>query len=352
MMRAAVLRGKTVTVKDIPIPEPGQGQILVKSLACGICASDLHFMEHPEQVMAQGQGLWNYDADADMVMGHEFCAEIVDYGPGTERKWKAGTRVSSTPVLINPDAVRITGYSPDALGGMGEYFLMSEMITQEVKTDLPSELVAMSDAMAVGWYYVKKAAMTGKDIPLVIGAGAIGLSVVAALKRRGIGPIVVSDFSDKRLEIARQMGADILINPAKVSPYASWREVAYGDPDHIVGMFGATDLPKCVAFECVGVGGVLDDIIVNCERDTRILSAGGCPDGDHIHSVAAHSKGINLQFGGGPQMQDWNEAMDEVCSGRIDVRPVLGEVIGLDDVPHALKRASGPDAPARIIIKP
>ncbi|RYE49642.1 MAG: alcohol dehydrogenase, partial [Hyphomicrobiales bacterium] len=182
MMRAAVLRGKTVTVKDIPIPEPGQGQILVKSLACGICASDLHFMEHPEQVMAQGQGLWNYDPDADMVMGHEFCAEIVDYGPGTERKWKAGTRISSTPVLINPDAVRITGYSPDALGGMGEYFLMSEMITQEVKTDLPSELVAMSDAMAVGWYYVKKAAMTGKDIPLVIGAGAIGLSVVAALK--------------------------------------------------------------------------------------------------------------------------------------------------------------------------
>jgi threonine dehydrogenase-like Zn-dependent dehydrogenase len=117
-------------------------------------------------------------------------------------------------------------------------------------------------------------------------------------------------------------------------------------------MFGATDLPNCVAFECVGVGGVLDDIIINCERDTRILSAGGCPDGDHIHSVTAHSKGLNIQFGGGPQMHDWNEAMDEVCSGRIDVRPIVGEVIGLDAVPDALTRASGPDAPARIIIRP
>lgn len=352
MMRAAALRNGKVAVKDIPIPVPGKGQILVKTHACGICASDLHFMERPEQVMAQGQGLWNYDADADMVMGHEYCAEIVDYGPDTERKWKPGTRVSSTPVLINPDAVRIVGYSPDALGGYGEYFLMSEAITQVVKTDLPSELVATSDAMAVGWYYVKKAAMTGKDIPLVIGAGAIGLSVVAALRRRGIGPIVVSDFSDQRLAIAKQMGADVLINPAKTSPYASWREVAYGDPDKVLGMFGATDLPKCVAFECVGVGGVLDDIILNCERDTRILSAGGCPDGDHIHSVAAHSKGLNIQFGGGPQMPDWNEAMDEVCSGRIDVRPIVGEIIGLDEVPAALARAKGPDAPARIIIKP
>ena len=352
MMRAAVLRGQQVSVKEIPIPTPGNGQILVRTLACGICASDLHFMADPEGVTAQGQGLWNYQPDADMVMGHEYCAEIVDYGPGTERKWKPGTRVSSTPVLINPDAIRIVGYSPDALGGMGQYFLMSEAVTQEVKTDLPSELVATSDAMAVGWYYVKKAAMTPKDIPLVIGAGAIGLSVVAALKRKGIGPIIISDFSDKRLAVAQQMGADVLINPARTSPYASWREAAYGDPDKVIGMFGDTDLPKCVTFECVGVGGVLHDIVMNCERDTRILSAGACPDGDHIHSVAAHSKGLNLQFGGGPGIVDWNEAMDEVCSGRIDVRPVVGEVIGLDEVPAALARAKGPDAPARIIIKP
>jgi threonine dehydrogenase-like Zn-dependent dehydrogenase len=350
LMRAAVLREEQIQVREIPIPTPGSGQILVKTHACGICASDIHFMERPDQVMAQGGGLWNYDRNADMVMGHEFCAEIVDYGPATERKWKPGTRVSSTPVLINPDAIRITGYSPDALGGFGEYFLMSEAITQVVKTDLPSELVATSDAMAVGWFYVKKAAMTAREIPLVIGCGAIGLSVIAALKRRGIGPIIAADFGEARRHTAKLMGADIVIDPAAMSPYAAWRELAYGEPDKVRGIFDQVDLPRCVAFECVGIGGVLDGIIMNCERDTRILSAGGCPDGDHIHSVTAHTKGLNIQFGGGPMLPDWNEAMEEVCSGNIDVRPIVGEVIGVDGIPEALRRAKGASAPPRIIV--
>jgi threonine dehydrogenase-like Zn-dependent dehydrogenase len=239
MMCAAVLRNGKIQVREIPIPTPREGQILVRTHACGICASDLHFMEHPEQAMEQGGGLWNYDADADMVMGHEFCAEIVDYGP-------------------------------DALGGYGQYFLMSEAVTQEVKSDLPSELIAVSDAMAVGWYYVKKAAIGSNEVPLVIGCGAIGL----------------------------------------------------------------------------------DEIIMSCERDTRILSAGGCPEGDHIHSAAAHRKGLNIQFGGGPSVPDWNEALKEVCSGNIDVRPIVGETIGLDAVPDALRRSKQREAPPRIVITP
>ena len=227
---------------------------------------------------------------------------------------------------------------------------MSEAVTQEVRSDLPSELVAVSDAIAVGWYYAKKAAMSAREIPLVIGCGAIGLAVIAALRRRGIGPIVAADFSPPRRAVAKTMGADIVIDPAAVSPYAAWREVAMAIRTGT--RIDTVDLPRCVAFECVGVGGVLDGIISNCERDTRILSAGGCPDGDHIHSVTAHGKGINIQFGGGPQMFDWNEALEEVCSGNIDVRPIVGEIIGLDAVPDALERAKRGDAPVRIVIKP
>lgn len=353
MMRAAVLRNGKIQVREIPIPTPRERQILVRTHACGICASDLHFMEHPEQAMEQGGGLWNYDADADMVMGHEFCAEVVDYGPKTARKWKPGTRVSSTPILINPDAVRIVGYSPDALGGYGQYFLMSEAVTQEVKSDLPSEWIAVSDAMAVGWYYVKKAAIGSNEVPLVIGCGAIGLSVIAALRRRGIGPIVAVDFVESRRAVARTVGADVLIDPAAASPYAAWRELAWGsDPSAVRGLFGSVDLARCVVFECVGVGGVLDEIIMNCERDTRILSAGGCPQGDFIHSAAAHRKGLNIQFGGGPSVPDWNEALKEVCSGSIDVRPIVGETIGLDAVPDALRRSKQREAPPRIVITP
>src|SRR3712207_735129 len=131
-MRAAVLRGGVVETRETEEPTPGQGQILVRTLACGICASDLHFMDHPDADADDDTGLSRYDADADVVMGHEYCAEIVDYGPGTQRQWPVGTRVSSLPVLLGDDQVRVIGQSPEAPGGFGEYFLMSEAVTQVV----------------------------------------------------------------------------------------------------------------------------------------------------------------------------------------------------------------------------
>jgi hypothetical protein len=82
LMRAAVLRGGRVEVRETEDPVPGPGQILVRSRACGICASDLHFMDHPGADADDDTGLSRYDPDADIVMGHEYCAEVVDYGPG------------------------------------------------------------------------------------------------------------------------------------------------------------------------------------------------------------------------------------------------------------------------------
>ena len=100
-------------------------------------------------------------------------------------------------------------------------------------------------------------------------------------------------------------------------------------------------------FECVGVPGVLDAIFKGCERGTRIFSAGGPPQGDHVHTMVAKRKGLNIQFGGGPSMTHWNEAFEEVCSGRLDVAPMFGYSVDLAGVPAAIEDArgdgSGPD---------
>jgi threonine dehydrogenase-like Zn-dependent dehydrogenase len=68
--------------------------------------------------------------------------------------------------------------------------------------------------------------------------------------------------------------------------------------------------------------------------------------------MTAHTKGLNIQFGGGPDAKDWKEALDEVCSGRIDVRPVVGEVVSLDDLPTSIDRARRGEGPARIVVRP
>ena len=351
-MRAAVLRGGVVEARETDDPVPGRGQILVRSLACGICASDIHFMDHPEADADDDSGLSNYDPDADIVMGHEYCAEVVDYGPGTEHRFPIGTRVSSIPALVVSDGVRIIGQAPDAPGGFGEYFLLTEGMTQVVPTDLPNELVAIADAISVGWYYVNSAAVTPNEVPLVIGCGAIGLSAIASLKRLGVGPIVAVDFVASRRETAKAMGADVVIDPAALSPYEAWREVAYGSPEPIRDMMGLLDTPGCVVFECVGVPGVLDAIIKGCERGTRIFSAGGPPQGDHLHTMVAKRKGLHIQFGGGPSMTHWNEAFEEVCSGRVDVTPMFGHTVELDGTPQAIDDARDANGPARIIVIP
>ena len=115
---------------------------------------------------------------------------------------------------------------------------------------------------------------------------------------------------------------------------------------------GLLDLPGCVVFECVGVPGVLNSIVRGCERSTRIYSAGGPPEGDHLETMVAKRKGLNIQFGGGPSMTHWNEAFQEVCSGRLDVAPMFGRTLGLDEVPAALDEARDANGPARLIVVP
>ena len=101
-MRAAVVRHGKVAVRAIADPVPGPGQVLVRVLARAVCASDLHYMDHPEAGADDDSGWSTYDQDVDIVMGHEYCAEIVDYGPGSERPVPVGTRVSSRPVMFAP----------------------------------------------------------------------------------------------------------------------------------------------------------------------------------------------------------------------------------------------------------
>src|SRR5580692_3428482 len=225
-MRAAVLRGGRVTARTIDDPVPGPGQLLVRSLACGICASDLHFMDHPEAGADDDSGMSTYDTDADIVMGHEYCAEVVGYGPGTERLIPVGTRVSSLPVLATAGGRKIIGQNPESPGGFGEYFLLTEAITRVVTSDLPSEIVCIADAISVGWSAASRAQLTTKEAPLVIGCGAIGLSAIATLRCLGAGPIVAADFVASRRQTALAMGADVAIDPAAVPLHEAWREAA------------------------------------------------------------------------------------------------------------------------------
>ncbi len=130
-MRASVLRdGRMVYRDDLPDPVPGPGQVLVAVRSCGICGSDLHFASHGAEVlslsseMSSAAGGMDVDLSRDVFMGHEFSAEILEAGPGTDTH-PAGTLVTSIPVLLSGNNVEAIVYSNTTVGGYAERMLLS-----------------------------------------------------------------------------------------------------------------------------------------------------------------------------------------------------------------------------------
>ena len=152
------------------------------------------------------------------------------------------------------------------------------------------------------------------------------------------------------------MGADITVDPRQRSPYDVWRDVALGGEEP-PGAFEAHHgtgraVPSCYVYEFVGHPGVLDSIVVGCDQGTRIFSAGGAPEGDHISSMIAKRKGLSIHFGGGPKHEDWYGTLAAICAGELDPSPVIGMIVDLEGVPDALDVARRADGPARIMIHP
>src|SRR3978361_1081715 len=209
-MRAAIFRNGEIVVDSLPEPKPAAGQVLVRTLACGICGSDLHARKHAHRMVELARhfpGRTPMDLSRDVVFGHEFCCEILDYGPDTQRKLKTGTRVCSLPALLTPEGPKGIGYSNDNVGGYAERMLLSEALLLEVPNGLAPEHAALTEPLAVGVHAVAKANIRGDEVPLVIGCGPVGLAVIAALKLRGPPPLVAPAHSPARRALAEDLCA-------------------------------------------------------------------------------------------------------------------------------------------------
>jgi threonine dehydrogenase-like Zn-dependent dehydrogenase len=353
-VRAAVLRNGTLETRETTDPEPGPGQLLLKVLSCAICASDVHFMDHPEAVAGDDTGLWDYRADEDIVMGHEFVGEVIDHGPGVDREaLPVGARVTSSPVLNSNGTFRIIGCSPEAPGGFGELMLVQDVFARVIPAHVPVDHAALADPLSVGDYYVHTCGIDATSVPIVVGAGGIGLCVVVALARRGIGRIVVADHNPERRAVARALGATHTVDPRERSPYELWNEIVLGDPAASAVVAGdAAARPRCFVFEFVGLPGVLDGIVRECPPNTHILTGGGAPEGDHISSAVAKKKGVSMLFGGGPTLADFGRVVDALVAGELDPGPIIGMAVDLDGVPDAFDLARRAEGPPRIMIHP
>ena len=271
-------------------------------------------------------------------MGHEFCAEVVDYGPDTPQRLKPGTRVVSVPVLLRGGGIQSIGYSNDFTGGYGELMILAEPLLVPVPDEVAPHHAALTEPIGVGIHAVAKAGLQEGDSALVIGCGPVGLAVIVALRLQNVGPIVASDFSPFRRSLGEHMGADVVVDPNVRSPFEVWAEKAPGR--------------RVVVFECVGVPGILQEIIQAAPPRTPVVVAGVCMEEDRILPLVAAPKEISLQFVFAYSPEEYAQALQAIAEGTIDVSRLITGRVGLEGVAQAFEELAQPDRHAKIVVEP
>lgn len=347
-MRAAVMTNWQMRVDDLPDPTPGPGQVLTKVLACGICGSDLHMLQHGAEVRSTMKELQgdtppdpmspkSFEPELDTVMGHEFCCEVVDLGPGVENL-KVGDVVVSMPIAFDASGVHAVGYSNQYNGGYAELMVLNEMLGMKVPTDVPAHMAALTEPLAVGIHAVAKSRITKGEAAIVLGAGPVGLACIAELRMQGIGPIVVADFSAKRRELAALLGADEVVDPRVETAIDAWRRID-----------GQKTL---VIFEAVGVPGMIDQTMRIAPRHSRVLVVGACMQHDHIFPMLGIGKELTIQFALGYEPHEFANSLTAIAEQKVDLAPWLTGTVAVDGVPQAFADLANPEQHAKILVVP
>ena len=189
---------------------------------------------------------------------------------------------------------------------------------------------------------------------MVVGCGPVGLAVIAALKARGLGPIIACDFSPERRAAAGLVGADRVIDPAKVSPHTSWAD--FGVPnsraDAMLAAAQGQSVKRPLIFECVGAPGILQSLVEAAPVGTRILVAGVCMETDRIEPFVMIAKEIELRFVLGYTPEEFAASLRNLAEGVTRYSEIVTGIVGLDETPAAFTRLQTDKSQIKILVRP
>jgi threonine dehydrogenase-like Zn-dependent dehydrogenase len=378
-MRAVACQHGKLDVVERPEPKPGPGQVRIEVTRCGICGSDLHARHGIDQLadVARGVGYERFGrSDQQVVFGHEFSGRVAEYGPKCKGALATGTPVVALPLLRGRNGVDATGLSQHAPGAYAEQLLVQESMMMAVPNGLDPTVAALTEPMAVALHAVRRGEVGKRDVAIVIGCGPIGLGTILMLKATGVRTVIASDFSPGRRALAERCGADVVIDPSEDSPYEP-----HGDPGWLskaddvfdlaldtreklgrlpIGWWHAWRLaeklgagPKHpVVFECVGVPGVISQIVDSAPFFSRVVVVGVCLGADSFTPAMAINKEIDLRFVLGYTPLDFRDTLHLLAEGKVDPKPMITGTVGLSGIPNAFSDLEDPEKHAKILIDP
>ena len=353
-MRAAVFQDGEFTTETINDPTPGEGQILVKPLVCGICGSDLHTRHHAHHLCAllDRAGFRGFmDPDKPVVLGHEFCCEVIDYGPKAKKKFPIGTRIIGLPFIAGPKGVTLLGYSNDLNGAFAEAMVMQEDSSFAVPDTVSTDIAALAEPLAVAVRAVATAEPTNDSAFAVYGCGPVGLFTIVRLKHLGFGPVLAIDPDANRRALAEKLGADVVMAPDR-EPIVQWWE-KYRAPTGVSDageMAGSGKRP--VIFECVGKPGIIKAIVDKAPVRALLVIVGVCMEPDVFEPGFMVQKEIQVRFTFAYDVAQFEEATRMIATNPEWLAPMVTGHVDLDHVVDAFDMLEAGGEHAKVLIRP
>lgn len=341
-MRAIEMQGGKVSLKTRKVPKPGAGQVLVKSLACGICGSDLHITRHGNEVfdIYKKLGLLPEETvteELSIMLGHEFCAEIAEFGPQTQRHLAVGSRVTSVPILLSQGGAGI-GVTPGLAGAYSEYFVVDESLLLAVPENVSSLAAAMTEPLAVGLHAVSRSNISDQDVALVAGSGPIGLAVINALKMRGIRHIVASDPQTDKRQAALEFGATLTVDP--------------GSQDEVQLASALCDKGRLVIFECVGIHQLINSFIQRAPDKACLVVTGVHTAETSVNFGFATVKEMDIKFSYYYTAEEFASVLQAIAEEKVNWQRMCTGKVGIDGVVAAFDRLMASNEHIKIVIEP
>lgn len=351
-MLAVVTHGpRDYRVEEVPVPQPGPGELVIEVGAVGICASDMKcFLGGPLFWGEDGSGGY---VEGPVIAGHEYAGRIVALGEGAAEKWgvREGDRVVAEQIVPCNECRYcqsghywmcqrhwIFGFKRQTHGGMARYNLFPEnALVHKVPDSLTDGQAAYIEPMACAWHAVDRGEIQEGDTVVIAGVGNIGLCMLQIAKLRKPGKLIALDTKPYRLELARQLGADVAINVMEEDAVQQVRDMTdgYGCDVYIE----ATGHPSGVTqgLQTIRKLGTFVEFSVFNEPATVNWTVIGDTKELNIH-------GSHLGPGG------YAPSIEALANGTVNVEPLLADSVPLSQFDRAMELALSGDVLKTLVV--
>jgi len=321
--------GPGIVLREVPLPRYGPSEVLIRVHHAGVCGTDLH--------------IWEWDSWASqrlkppVIVGHEFAGHITELGAEADA---AGLLVAGDLVTAEGHVVcghclqcrlgeghlcrRTSIIGVDRDGAFADYIVMPASNVIWIDR-MPTEIGAIMDPMGNAVHTVLEADVPGSTV-LVLGCGPIGCFAVGVARAAGASLVIASDLNPRRLELARAMGAHVLLNPQHDDVVARVRELTAGDGVDLVCEMSGHPSGHAQALAAARIGG----------RVNLLGTPSSTTEVDFARDIIF--KGLTLYGVTGRKMyQTWHQMSRFLRAGQIDPRPVITHRFPLEQIAEAIQ---------------